>query len=45
MYKLALQGKLQPEDTHDLRGHSSLLNALSANPSLMEPQATADNFL
>ncbi|KAF5832869.1 hypothetical protein DUNSADRAFT_11089 [Dunaliella salina] len=45
MYKLAREGKLQPEGKHDLRGHESLLSALAANPSLMEPQGTAEQYL
>uniref|UniRef100_A0A7S3VTL3 CRAL-TRIO domain-containing protein n=1 Tax=Dunaliella tertiolecta TaxID=3047 RepID=A0A7S3VTL3_DUNTE len=45
MYKLAQDGKLQPEGKHDLRGHESLLSALAANPALMEPQGTAEQYL
>ena len=46
MYKLASQGKLEVEEgKHDLRGHSSLLKALAGKPALMEPQATAEQYL
>lgn len=45
MYRLAQKRQLKPEGAHDLRGHASILEALNNNPSLMEPQATADQYL